>query len=389
LNVEQRIKNIEEGLLEVVVDQAGFTDFKSLTQIPRKASLLDRMAYYKTPGASIAVINDNRIEWAKAYGVLKAGADAPVTTESVFEAASISKLIVAALALHYIESEALSLDEDVNRYLKSWRVPENEFTREKKVTLRLLLSHQSGLPLLNTMWYDEKVGVPTLVQVLKGEAPAWNKPAIPEHVPGNVWRYSNIGYVLIQLLLEDALGRPFVEIAEETIFKPTGMKSSTFMYPLSAEQRQREAMPHNKNGELCEPAMHGSALAQGGLITTPTDLAKFTLELMQAYQGKSRGIFSQGMARQLFNSEREIDFYGLPMAMGLGAFLRGKDHFTFSHTGYNYPGSGSWLEACPNEGKGVTVMVNGENAVLLELEILAAVFKEYEWETDPYLRLSR
>ena len=384
LQVEQRIQNIETGLLEVIVDPKGFTSFNSITQTQNKNKLIDRMSFYKTPGVSIAVINDNRIEWAKGYGILKAGSEAPVTPESYFEAGSISKLIVAAIVLHYVEAGKLSLDEDVNRYLKSWQIPENEFTNEKKVTLRLLLTHQSGLPFLNMMWYDCKIGVPSLVQVVKGELPAWNKAAIPEIVPGSKWQYSNIGYVLIQLLLEDVLGKPLAQIAEETIFNPLDMKSSTFSYPLMEELQRSEAMPHDKNGEAREPAMHGTALAQGGLVTTPTDLAKFTLELMLAYRGKSKVIFSQGMAKKMFNREREIDFYGLPMAEGLGVFLRGKERFSFNHTGYNWPGTGSWLEGCPDSGKGVVLMVNGENAMFLELEILAAIFNEYGWGTGQY-----
>jgi CubicO group peptidase (beta-lactamase class C family) len=234
------------------------------------------------------------------------------------------------------------------------------------------------------MGYDGKTGVPSLVQVVKGEAPALNKAAIPELVPGSKWQYSNIGYVLIQLLLEDVLGKPLAQIAEETIFDPLNMKSSTFSYPLKEELQRSEAMPHNKNGESCEPAMHGTALAQGGLVTTPSDLALFTIGLMLAYQGKSKVIFSRGMTKKLFNREREIDFYGLPMAERLGVFLRDKEQFSFSHSGYNWPGTGSWLEGCPDSGKGVILMVNGENAMFLELEILAAIFNEYKWETSQY-----
>ena len=386
LRIRQRIHNIENGLLEIFIDPKGFTSFNSITQTKNKTKLTDRMSFYKIPGVSIAVINDNQIEWAKGYGTLKAETGIPVTPESYFEAGSVSKLIVSAITLHYVEAGKLSLDEDVNTYLKSWQIPENEFTRIKKVTLRLLLSHQSGMPLLNMMWYDGKIGVPSLVEVVKGEAPAWNKAAIPEFVPGTKWQYSNIGYVIIQLLLEDVIGKPLAQIAQETIFDPLGMKSSTFSYPLKEELRRSEAMPHNKNGESCEPAMHGSALAQGGLVTTPSDLAKFTIEVMLAYQGRSSVIFSQGMAEKLFNREREIDFHGLPMVMGLGVFLRGNEHFSFNHTGYNWPGSGCWLEGCPGSGRGVILMVNGENAMFLELEILAAIFNEYEWENSQYFK---
>jgi CubicO group peptidase (beta-lactamase class C family) len=120
LQVEQRIQNTENGLLEVIIDPKGFTSFNSITQTQNISRLADRMSFYKIPGVSIAVINNNRIEWTKGYGILKAGTGIPVTPESYFEAGSVSKLIVTAIVLHYVETGELSLDEDVNKYLRSW-----------------------------------------------------------------------------------------------------------------------------------------------------------------------------------------------------------------------------------------------------------------------------
>ena len=68
-----------------------------------------------------------------------------------------------------------------------------------------------------------------------------NKPAVVEYVPGTKWQYSNIGYVVIQEILEDALGKPFFQIARETVFKPLGMKNSSFIYPLDKKLQENEA----------------------------------------------------------------------------------------------------------------------------------------------------
>ena len=134
--LEERIERVENGLTPAVVIEG---------RAPEKWNLVDRMAHYKVPGVSVAVINDHQIEWAKGYGVLEAGKAAPVTPETRFQAASISKPVSALGALSLVECGLLPLDQDVNAKLVSWRVPDNTFTQEKKVTLRRLLSHMAGL----------------------------------------------------------------------------------------------------------------------------------------------------------------------------------------------------------------------------------------------------
>ena len=120
----QRIKKVENGLVAFNpgAPQAAGHAAKPLT-------LAERMAFYKVPGVAIVAINHNRIEWAKGYGVLKAGEAAAVTPGSFFEAASTTKAVVAAIVLALVQQGKLDLDADVNSYLKSWQVAENDFTR--------------------------------------------------------------------------------------------------------------------------------------------------------------------------------------------------------------------------------------------------------------------
>lgn len=133
--VEARIRRVENGvLLPAIIKGAP----------PVRLKLADRMRYYDTQGVSIAVINGGRIEWARGYGVKEAGRSGRVTTETLFSAGSISKPVTAMAALNFVESGKLNLDEDVNNKLVSWKVPENEFTRQSKVTLRRLLTHNVG-----------------------------------------------------------------------------------------------------------------------------------------------------------------------------------------------------------------------------------------------------
>lgn len=377
--IKQKIQRIENGLIEF---KPGTSDS---AQPAEKMALSERMVFHKIPGVSIAVINDYKIDWTKAYGVIKAGRDTAVTTGTFFEAASTTKLLVSAIALGLVEQGKLNPDEDINKQLKSWKIPENHFTQERKVTLRLLLTHRAGLnrPEGGFSWEDSSS--PTIVQVLKGELPARNQAAVIEYVPGTKWQYSNFGYIVIQLLLEDVLGKPLAQIARETVFESLGMKSSTLVYPLNAELKNKEAVPHDVEGKAHEPVMHPTALAQGGLITTPSDLARFAIELMRAYQGQSKRVLSQEMVRKMFHRELDLDpkILGVPLGAGLGVFLHGKgQHFSFLHPGDNYPGASCWLVGFPGSGKGAVIMTNGAKGNLLAMEILAAIANEYNWPTD-------
>lgn len=278
----------------------------------------------------------------------------------------------------------IDLDANVNDFLKSWQVPENEFTTSDKVTLRRLLIHKAGLPMTNFS-HDENAEYPSLIDVLNGKLPALNKPAFPEYVPGTNWQYSNVGYDVIQLLLEDVSGQPFQQIANEIVFDQPGMENSTFAYPLDSERKKREAMPHDNAGTLCEPSMHLTALAHAGLTTTPTDLAKFTEEIMLSYHGKSEKILTQEMTGRLLHKELDLDprMFGIPFSEGLGVLVMGEGkNLSFTHPGSNLPGLNCWLIAWPERGTAAIVMTNGAAGEVLAMEIIAAIIMEYNTTND-------
>jgi CubicO group peptidase (beta-lactamase class C family) len=379
--IAQKISGVESGLIELDVanfNPAALFDPNS-TQLANPRTLAERMEAYNVPGVSIAVINNNQIEWTKTYGSMDVDTGAPVTTETIFEAGSTSKLVTAVMALHFVEQGLIDLDEDVNHYLTSWKVPENEFTSEQKVNLRHLLTQRAGMP-ESGYDTDDSGNYPTLIDVLNGAPPADNAPATPETTPGTRWHYSNVAFNVIQLLLEDVSGKSFEQVARELVFQPLGMGNSTFLYPLDAERKKREAMPHDAEGISREPLMHRTALSHGGLTTTPTDLAKFTVELMLSYQGKSEKIISQEMTRRMFRNVCEIDRqrFPLPFTQGLGAFIAGEgEELHFCHPGSNNPGLQCWLTGWPERGTGTVIMTNGANGIFLEIEIINAVIQEY------------
>jgi len=343
------------------------------------------MAAYQSPGVCVTVVDKNAISWTQAYGVLRAGTDDAVSEESVFQAGSVSKFVTALLVLHYVDRGVLNLDLDINTYLTSWTMPENEF--DVPITLRQLLTHQSGLPGTN---FGRASGaeLPTLPQILGGTYPATNLPAIPTTQPGTAWSYSNIGYVVIQLVLEDVLEMPLDEIAAQVLFEPLGMHSTTFTYPLPAKVQQHEVWPH-ENGIALPAAQDSLARAQGGLMTTTKDMALLVIEVMRALNGASEAVISQQLAEQMVASAISIpiEAYGIPLDMGFGVLLDDSGtSLSFLHPGQSYPGSAFLMVAFPESQQAVVMGISGDRGDQLELEILATLAELYEWPSGQYFR---
>ncbi|MHA1401765.1 MAG: serine hydrolase domain-containing protein, partial [Candidatus Heimdallarchaeaceae archaeon] len=289
--------------------------------------------------------------------------------------------LTATAVLNFVEKGLLSLDEDVNNMLLGWKIPENEFTTKKKVTLRHLLSHTSGINRPKSLLGTKNGKTPTLEQVLNGESPAINDPVEVLFVPGTKYEYSNFGYIILQKLLEDITGKAFPRIMDEIIFSPLKMSNSTFEY-LSEAIRKRAVVPHDENGEAKESGLHPIAFAQGGLITAPLDLSKFVIELINAYNGKSSNIFSSSMVRTMLTPEVELDpmkFFGFT-GQGLGMFLIENERaMLFTHPGTNMPGATCNIIGCPKTGQGAVLMANGIKGELLLIEILNSIVQEYNW----------
>jgi hypothetical protein len=117
-------------------------------------------------------------------------------------------------------------------------------------------------------------------------------------------------------------------------------------------------------------------------MTTPSDLAVFTAELMRACQGLSSRLLSGEMMRQMLRKELDLDpqMFGLPLGEGLGVLLYGADeNLVFAHPGSNLPGTNCWLLGSPSVGKGAVVMTNGALGEVLAMEIISAIIREYAW----------
>jgi len=364
--IERRIQRVEQGLLSSYGDPPW-----------KRMNLADRMVHYNVPGVSIALINDNQVEWTKGYGILEAGRSEPVTPGSLFQPASIAKLVVAVTALRYVEAGALDLDGDVNQRLVSWQVPENEFTAAAKVTLRRLLSHSGGVTVEGFRGYALGEEVPNLRQVLNGEWPANSPPVRVNVVPGTQYRYSGGGYMIVQQLLEDLTGKPFPAIVRDSVLEPWGMTSSTFVSPLPDTSRANAASGHRANGSAIPGRWHTYPEMGSGasMWSTASDLAQFAIRIMQSYEGQSDGVLSHSMAVQMLTPQIE--------SRGLGPVVLndGGDLFYFMHPGAN-DGFASVLVAYPQRRQGVVILTNGDNGAALWREILNSVSIEYGWVKD-------
>ena len=371
-DLEERINRIENEM--PVLTAKGLLSGETTT-------LTERMEHYHVPGVSIAVINKFEIEWARSYGVADAGENSPVTRETLFQAASISKPATAVAALYFVEQGSLDLEKDVNDQLISWQVPENDFTVQEKVTLRRLLSHTAGLNKASRFGYFQSEEIPTLQQVLDGEEPAHSPPWRVEAVPGARYHYSNGGYLTIAQLLIDETGKPFSEIMQETVFNPLNMTASTFENPLPTEYWDIAASAHDKWGQpIFEKWLVYPEMGASGLWTTPTDLALLTNEIMLSWNGHSNKVLSTDIVIEMLTTHADDvpDMSPLDLDYGLGWYLRefgGNAYFV--HGGDNPEGFQSILMGLPEKGWGVVIMTNGVNGSRLYFEILYSIAEAY------------
>ena len=360
---EEKIRRVENGLLPPTV-------LKGETPLPMK--LEERMQFHKTPGVSLVIINEGRIEWARSYGVAEAGGTKRVSLDTMFQSASISKPVVAMAALRLVQQGKLSLDEDVNRKLKSWKIPENEFTKDQKVTLRRLLSHSAGITVSGFLGYTAAAERPSLIQILDGEKPANSAPVRVDMVPGTKFRYSGGGYVVLQQLLVDVAGLPFERLMDDSVLRKLEMNHSSFEQQLSAAEAEFAASGHLPDGSVIPGRWYSyPELGPAGLWTTPSDLARFVIEIQRSREGKSNKILSKKMIEQMLTPQMENS--------ALGLFVEGQDksaRFTFSGSNVGFK---SYLVGYLNAGRGAVVMTNSETGAPLVVEILRSIAAAYNW----------
>lgn len=247
----------------------------------------------RVPGLSIALIRDARIVWSQGFGVRSVTGKEPVNTETVFEAASLSKPAFAYVALKLCELGKLGLDTPLTEYLPEPFIPDEP--RLKLITARMVLSHSSGLS------HVRPPGAPLAINF----------------TPGADFSYSAPGFQYLQIVIERLTGRGLAELMDDYLLKPLGMSNSGFGWQGRFEKNFAEG--HGRSGK---PGLSGNGKyrqmteeqrlkfnrdypenrepsAAAGLYTTATDFAKFMIEIMRPSKKDKTHLSEQAIAEML------------------------------------------------------------------------------------------
>ncbi|MEO5563499.1 MAG: serine hydrolase domain-containing protein [Chitinophagaceae bacterium] len=333
-------------------------------------NLEKQMAAYNIKGVSIAVIKNYKLDWAKGYGWADVQEKRPVTTETRFQAASISKSLNSLGVLKLVQQHKIDLDADINTYLKTWKFPYDSLSNNKKITVRNLLSHTAGLTVHGFRGYETTDTLPGVVQILNGQKPA-NSPAIRSaFAPSTRFQYSGGGTTISQLIIKDITGMPYDEYMKKTVLQPIGMTNSSYTQPPTDTKNLTTA--YYRNGGAVKGKYHVyPEQAAAGLWTTPTDLAKYIIENQLGYEGKSSKVLSPDIMKQRMTPY-------IDSSVALGVFLLNKDgNKWFSHNGGN-EGFVCTYYGSLKGGDGVVIMTNGDNFAIIS-ELVNSVASVYKW----------
>lgn len=331
-------------------------------------TLAEEMRRYAVPGISVAVFHHGRIAWARGWGVRDLTSCAPVTPNTAFQAASISKVVTAVIALRLVGQGKIGLDRNINDSLRSWQLPMDEKLAPNGVTLRELLSHTAGLNVHGfDHGYQPGAPLPTAVQILEGAGGTPVRSILPA---GAQFEYSGGGYMVAQLALTDVSGMSFAALAQREVLGPLGMTRSAFAMPPSPAIRADMAF-----GSAWGKPMPGNydvlpQLAPAGLWTTAGDLARLLIDLQASASGKKGHRLSPAMTRVMMTPVK--DNWGLGLALYRDGVPR------FGHDGVN-PGFESFMVSYVGKGDGIVVMTNGGDGRRLTNEVVRAVAADYGW----------
>lgn len=329
-------------------------------------SLQARMAHHHVPGVAIAVLRDGKLVHSAGYGTREVGTAHAVDADTLFSVGSVSKVVTAATTLRLAADGKLAIDQDIATYLRRWKVPGTAQVPAPQLTLRMLMSHTSGLGVHGFADYVPGEPLPTLQQTLDGIAPAKNKPVHLVHAPGERGDYSGGGVMVEQQVLEDVTGQPLDAIARAQVFAPLGMQRSRYSDPQAGTDNIAKA--HDGEGALTAlPRGWQSFPEQGasGLWTSANDLAAFVAALTASYRGQGT-FLPRAIATDMMT---EVS----PSWHGLGPRLDGAGQTRIFHHGGSNDSYRAWIEGYLETGDGFVILTNGENGAELAAEIRNAL----------------
>lgn len=327
------------------------------------------LAEYHVPAAGVALIEDNRIIFAKVYG--QQGPGVPATNETLFNVASLTKPVTLETILRLIAAGEISLDEPMSDY---WIDPDiAEDDRHELLTPRIALSHQTGFPNWRDQLPDMRLGF------------------IAE--PGTEFTYSGEGYNYVARFAEKKLGRDFESLAQEYVFDPAGMTSTS--YSARDWMEGRNAVPATPSGSFTTPMIPAAGQwdAANNLSTTIGDYALFALDVLKG-EGMTSELAAERLRLYRSTAERapcELEPKSLcPSEYGMAL---GWERFDFPdgpvmmHLGGNTRPDGSGeatiIYYYPGQGRAVVVLLSGRSGEAF-MDIVDIV--DPDWPLGPFFR---
>lgn len=320
------------------------------------------------PGAVLGIVIDGELVWVKTAGVQDLGSRAPVTPDTVFRIASMTKSFTAMAILKLRDEGKLSLDDEVARYVQALASLPYPTKDSPGLTIRHLLTHSEGFPEDNP-WGDRQLAQSD--ETMR----AWMRAGIPfSTAPGTAYEYSNYGFAILGQIVSRVSGRPYADYVRDQILLPFGMRGSTFHMAAVPGEHIARGYRWEDNKWKDEAALaHGSFGSMGGLWTSARDLARYVAFLMSAYPPRDEaenGPVKRSSAREMqqawrfqgttmFRSALDAPLQLSTSAYGYG--LRVSQECRFNNVvghGGGLPAYGSLMRWLPEHGVGLIAMGN-------------------------------
>jgi len=330
-------------------------------------SLEERLAHYNVPGCALTIIEDYEVTRPVTFGTRASNGKDKVDGSTLFQAASISKMVFAALVLRLVEMKHLDLDTDVHTYLQGYTL-KDRLGRKTSCTLRQLLSHTGGTNVHGFRGYTDHSHYLDETAILEGRSSVNSRPLYKVRKDAGRFKYSGGGTTLAQKSICDALGEPLDVLMERFILKPLKMNRSTMMQPLPASV-DNVAHGHTQNRKkIKNNYRYHPEKAAAGLWTTSYELALFGKALMESYEGRHEFMGRpslQTMAEPV--TDKNILKNRPDLRAGVGCFVNDTaGRLVICHSGSN---AGYVCDAAFSltSGQGYVIMLNAdEGAPLLK-----------------------
>ncbi len=313
------------------------------------------MSEYGIPGVNIALIKNGEVVWRKAYGYADLEQGIKMTTDTRCRVESISKSLTAWGIMKLVEQGKIELDKPLSLYLKKWRFPQSKYSSEK-LTIRQLLSHSAGLSLGTIgVRYTPQEEIPSLEESL-------TKDVLLQNEPGVSFSYSNTGFNLLELLIEEVTGLDFSEYMAAEVLIPLGMRRASYVW--SAEWYPPVPKGYDLRGNAIPVYVYPDK-ASGGLFATVDDIAAFITAGMPKYSPHGGKVLSARSIDRLYTPEVEIPgLYGFAFdAYGLGHFI---ENLSNEVKAVSHGGQGSgWMthfHSVPQTGDGIVILTNSQRS---------------------------